>query len=367
MRVLRVFDRYTSSGLSYFLIERIMMLNSDEFQMQVVYLDKQSGIVPVKYNGVRFHLLSEKIVKSISIPTVLKLVKLIKQEKIDIIHCDNYKGIFYGVLASLFCKDVKVMCLMHGMNRCRNWKRRLFFRLFASKVDKFLGCSKMVAEDIKTYPSVKSEQVAELTNSIDYERYASVKADHTLREKFGFGKDDFVFINVGRIVETKGLGYLLDAFRIVSKEYKNARLLIVGEGQLRSQLEMGAPDGVVFAGFRTDVGELMKVSDCFVLSSIREGFGIVLAEAMSVGVPAVTTETGAIEQVVDESGNKFGFLCPVADSKALAAAMKEAMCMDDKKRNELVAMAQRRVKEKYSHPVAVENLKRIYKDVYSRG
>ncbi|MFI4910559.1 MAG: glycosyltransferase [Sedimentisphaeraceae bacterium JB056] len=365
MKILRVFDRYSDSGLNYFLIERILQLNSREFEMSVAYLDKLSGDVPAEYGGVPFYLLSEKRVRSLSLPVVFELVKLIKKENIDILHCDNYKGIFYGVLASLFCKNVKVMCLMHGLNRCRNWKRRMFFRIFAHKIDKFLGCSERVCDDIKKYPGVDSGKVKVLKNSVNYEKFKTASRDSALRQSFGFDDNDFVFINVGRLVETKGLQYLLEAFENLAGKSSNAKLLIVGDGRLRADLEDKSPQGVVFAGFRKDVAQLMSVSDCFVLSSIREGMPLVVFEAMSVGLPVVTTDTGAAEQVIGEDGQEYGFLCPVADSKALEKEMERAIKMTSDQRKELVSKAKKRIEDNFTHSVAVENLKRLYTDVYS--
>jgi glycosyltransferase involved in cell wall biosynthesis len=270
-------------------------------------------------------------------------------------------------MASLFCKNVKVMCLMHGLNRCRNWRRKLFFSLFGKRVDRFIGCSSRVAEDIKKYPGVREDQVVSIANSTDYEKHAGVEFDPKARSEFGFYDDDFVFINVGRLVETKGLEYLLEAFEMVAKERPQARLLIVGSGRLREHLEQSAPDGVVFAGFRRDVTRLMKAGDCFVLSSIREGMPLVIFEAMSAGIPVVTTNTGAAEQVEGPDGEKYGFLCPIADSRSLAAAMKEAMDMTPVRRDDLVRKAARRVEKEYSHAAAVENLKNLYQKVYEEN
>lgn len=364
MKILRVFDAYRDRNLHYFLMERMTLLNSSEFNIQAVYLDKKSGDVPEEYQGVKLHLLTNKKIGHSNLFIILKLAKLINREKIDIIHCDNYKGIFYGVLASFFCKDVKIVCLMHGLNRCRNWKRKLFFYIFGKRIDLILGCSGKVVQDIKQYPDIKPSQIKVLPNSINLRKFDGVEKRMCLREDFGLNQNDFVFIFVGRLVETKGLDYLIEAFQNVAKKFDNARLLLVGDGRLKNKLKGQASKGVVFAGFRTDVGSLLKMSDCFVLSSIREGMPLSIFEAMITRLPIITTNTGAVEQVRGEDGEQFGFLCPVADSKALADKMMEAIEMDEASRKDLTDRAAKRVEKKYSHSVAVDNLKALYTEVH---
>jgi len=114
-----------------------------------------------------------------------------------------------------------------------------------------------------------------------------------------------VFGFVGRLVEEKSIDTLLSAYaEYVAQTRRKTHLVIAGDGPLREGLIKHAGNlkiDVKFLGFRADVPELMSAFDVFVLSSVTEGFGLVLLEAMAAGTAIITTNVGAIPEVVDDS------------------------------------------------------------------
>jgi len=139
--------------------------------------------------------------------------------------------------------------------------------------------------------------------------------------------DEFVLVAVGRLVRRKGFSFLIEA---VSRLPDHVELRLVGDGPLDAELrelarEKGVEDRVEFLGFqdRQSILELMSNSDCFVLSSLHEGLGIVVQEAMFSGLPIVATnEGGQVDLVCDGEG---GFLVRPGDSGALAGAVQRLM------------------------------------------
>ncbi|WP_175979625.1 glycosyltransferase [Caballeronia zhejiangensis] len=137
---------------------------------------------------------------------------------------------------------------------------------------------------------------------------------------------------VGRLGAQKGFDVLIRAFASVLKTRGDATLVIAGEGKDRARLEalvreLGLSDSVSLPGFAGDVAELYRNADLFVCSSKREGFGNVIVEALSFGLPVVSTrcEHGP-DEILD--GGKYGRLVPVDDEKALAAAIIESLTGD---------------------------------------
>lgn len=152
-----------------------------------------------------------------------------------------------------------------------------------------------------------------------------------------------VLVATGRLHIQKGYPYLLEAFKIVN-ETTEARLIIIGDGTLKDKLllkaeSLGISEKVDMVGKKVPYG-YMRHGDIFVLSSLWEGFGLVLIEAMALGMPIVSTDCdyGPNEVIEDE---KSGLLVPVADPQELASAILRLM-KDEKLRVNLAMEAKKR-------------------------
>lgn len=160
-------------------------------------------------------------------------------------------------------------------------------------------------------------------------------------------KNGKLIVACGRLAEQKGYPYLLRAFaRVVQNEQAN--LWILGEGPLKTNLvrlaeSLGISGHVEFLGFRDNPGAYMKVADVFVLSSLWEGFGNVIVEAMGEGTPVVSTDCPHGPGEIIENGRN-GLLVPPADEKALADALLRVL-NDEKLRASLAEAALIRAKD----------------------
>lgn len=145
------------------------------------------------------------------------------------------------------------------------------------------------------------------------------------RAELGLKTDIFYLIAVGRLVARKGFEYLVHALSALPQDVE---LLIAGDGPLHDELTLaaknaGVSDRVTLLGYlpRHRVLAHLQAADCFVLSSIHEGLGIVVQEAMCVGRPIVSTNDGGQVDLVKERRN--GLLVPPADAESLASAIHE--------------------------------------------
>jgi len=125
-----------------------------------------------------------------------------------------------------------------------------------------------------------------------------------------------------------GFDALIRAFAEVRSQVPGARLVIVGEGGRRKDLEeearrAGVAEAVVFAGFRDDVRDLLGAADVFALSSFNEGMANTLLEAMSVGAPIVATDVSGTREAVRD--REDGLVVPPGDERALARAIEELL------------------------------------------
>jgi len=140
--------------------------------------------------------------------------------------------------------------------------------------------------------------------------------------------EKITFVAAGRLEEQKNFSLLINAFFIV-KQSLDAQLIILGEGSLRAKLvnqanELGLQNDISFIGFVDDLNSYIKRSDAFVLSSLWEGFGNVIAESLALGVPVVSTDCpfGPSEILCD---GKYGQLVPVNNVEALSVAMLKSI------------------------------------------
>ena len=208
--------------------------------------------------------------------------------------------------------------------RWRIWPRYFIFfyreKLY-SLADAVVGVSEGVAR--KTEKLFHLSEVRTIQNGIDIDEIIqkSKKTEDIPHEYFQESLP--VLIAVGRLHVQKGYPYLLEAFRIVN-ETAEARLIIVGDGKLKEELRLKAEsleidDKIAMVG-ETEPYAYMRHADIFVLSSLYEGLSLVLLEAISLGLPVVSTDCNYGPNEIIENGEN-GLLVPVADPEKLASAI----------------------------------------------
>jgi L-malate glycosyltransferase len=174
--------------------------------------------------------------------------------------------------------------------------------------------------------------------------------------------------NVAALVPHKGQRYLIDAAHLVVQQLPDARFIILGEGELREHLEKQVHEHrlekhVLLPGFRTDVLGCIKGFDLFVMSSVTEGLGTSLLDAMACARPIVATRAGGIPEIVEEGVN--GLLVPARDHRALAAAIVRAL-QDPAMRQRLGDAGFARVNERFTVERMVSATSEVYRRVISR-
>lgn len=172
-------------------------------------------------------------------------------------------------------------------------------------------------------------------NGIDLNKFKkNISNRNCLRLCYNVSNEEFLFLNVGRLTEAKDQQNLIQAFSFLISDGYPVKLMIVGDGPLKTTLVLLAKkcnigDRVIFVGACSDVVDYYNASDCFVLSSAWEGFGLVLAEAMACQLPVVTTNAGGCAEVVANTS----YVVEVQDAQALYLKMKEIYLMDRAERN----------------------------------
>jgi len=159
-----------------------------------------------------------------------------------------------------------------------------------------LGCSREACVSLFGAKCFEDPRVTIFPNAIHLEPFAELPVDRTeLRQRLGFVKDEILIGHIGRFHQQKNHTFLLNIFASFVKNRPTAKLILVGDGPLRKNMELKAMDlgiaeNVLFLGLRKDIPQLLGVLDAFILPSLYEGLGIVLIEAQAAGVPCLISD-----------------------------------------------------------------------------
>ncbi len=210
--------------------------------------------------------------------------------------------------------------------------------------------------------------IVSIPNGIDVRGfYIEIDRDE-LRKRYGFTHEDIILFSAGRLSPQKGHKYLIEAISILKRSCSQIRLLIAGDGDLRIQLEelvshLGLSSNVIFLGRRQDMPLLYQLSDIFVLPSVYEGFGLVVAEAMASRTPVIATQAVSVTNLIED--NKTGFLVPVKDAVAIAEKVKWIL-EHPTLTQDVVDAGYKRVESSFSSELMAKRYMELYQELLSR-
>ena len=284
--------------------------------------------------------------------TVLKLLysirQIIKNNEITIVHTHHRMAAFYIRLLKFVCPKLTHVYTAHNV-----FKDKLPLYRFA------LGNAKSVAVGEAVNKNLK-EDVGITDSRVIYNGVVLKETNDQVDEIISYSGIKLGCI--ARLSEQKGLTYLIDAMSLLT--IKDIRLFIVGEGELREELEnkvkeLDLQDSVIFLGYRKDIVECINSFDFCVLPSVFEGFGLVAIEAFMNSKTLVATDIPGLNEVVT---NKNGVLVPAKDSAALASAI-DKLATDATLRQELASQAKKDYENKFSYPLFLENYRELYREL----
>jgi len=288
------------------------------------------------------------------------IVNFFKKEKFDILHFHNF-GIHSWQILEKSNTKINVLTFHSYIDL----KINKFFKTFPFVLDllkkivnkKISGIIGIAPFNLKIFNDFRGKKVV-IPNGIDLEKF---NPNVPKIKKFLDGKINILF--VGRIEERKGLIYLLKAYKILKKNYKNIRLIIVGKGNLKKNCENWVKENrlkdVIFEGKIEEERIPFYFSSCdiFVAPAIYgESFGIVLLEAMASGKPVVGFGIPAYKAVLKGKGEEF--LVKPKDWRSLAKKM-EILIKDEEKRKEMGEWGKEKAQE-YSWDIIANKVLSFY-------
>jgi L-malate glycosyltransferase len=292
-----------------------------------------------------------------------RLSRLLKQLKPDIVHAHDPHGVAMAGLALSMSTQLAKPPLVASRRvdfhlrggRMSRWKYR--------QVDCFI-CASEAIRRMLIADGVPEPKTVTVHEGIELGRVEAA-APANLHQDLFLPHGAPLVGNVAALVPHKGQRHLIEAAALVVRQVPDARFVIAGEGELRPTLERAIREHrlekhVILAGFRPDILSLHKAFDIFVMSSITEGLGTSLLDAMAARKPIVATATGGIPEVVEDG--ETGMLVPPRDHEGMAAAIV-TLLEDPALRARMGAAGLARARQRFSAERMVKDTLRVYQRV----
>jgi glycosyltransferase involved in cell wall biosynthesis len=297
-----------------------------------------------------------------------RLARVVREDGIQVVDTQNIQSKFWVSLAALLADFAFVSTLnsFYRQEHGTSWKSWFYHSLdlFTNwKTTRYIAVSETIRNGV-VEDGISPELVDLIRNGVELDADSLSVDVRQVREQIGIPQDALLCVLVGRLVWAKGFDDFISAFSLAADKIKNIKAIILGEGELREQLEkqlasLGLQEKVLLPGY-CDYSTVLKIlmsSDLYVMSSRSEGIPFALLEAAALGLPIVATNCGGIPEVVTNGENAL--LVPVGDKSALAQSLV-TLCEDRNLAKALGKNAREKIKQDYSLPVQMEATKNAY-------
>lgn len=321
--------------------------------------------------------IDRKITPIGNLKSLIRLYRLIRAEKYDIIHVHTPIAAILGRLAAKWAGTKHIVYTAHGFYFHDGMSRtayRIFYGLekFFAKyfTDWLLLQSREDYELSIERRFTRSDRIIHLSNGVDIrEKFNPDRIDGlkvaALKKQFGIGEDDIVFAFIGRFVKEKGVLELLEAFSRLRKVHPRVKLLMIGDvlqserdQETRSLIEKQLKESRIIApGYRRDIPELLALSDVYVLPSYREGLPRSIIEAMAMRKPVIATNIRGCREEVIHGEN--GFLVNKGDAADLYESML-TLANDEMKRQRFGSKGRKMAEDMFDEAVVIANQIRLF-------
>lgn len=361
-----------SNTVNAFLIHHIKMLIDEGDQVDVAFNIEQEVKPEINEMGCKIYQvpLQRSPLNKDNFRAYKMLKKIIDTEQYDLVHTHTPTA---SAIVRLVCKNlnnVKVIYTAHGFHfykgaSLKNW---LIFYPIEKWLSRYTDTLITINEEDYNTAINKNFKANEIKLvhgvGVDLNKFEPHAKDkkNQIRKEYGYKEDDFILFYAAELNINKHQDLLIEVVKILKDKIPNIRLLLAGNGSLENQYkkqtkEFGVDDNIEFLGYRTDINNLLMLSDVAVASSRREGMPVNVMEAMATGLPLIVTDVRGHRDLVIDGEN--GYVVGLNDVKGFAKSIQklyednELRCKFGKKGLELV--------QKYSLENVLKEMKLIYK------
>lgn len=351
-------------GTEQVIRQLITNLNPLKFHCEIACIDGEVGAIGKTLetdNGIKIH--ARERAPGLDWRIILWLRQIIKKGHFDIVHCHQYSPYIYGWFAH-WGTGAKVVFTEHGRFHPDQHRRkaRLINPFIARTSHKLIAISSATREALVEYEYLPREKIGVIYNGISPLQEVSEEKRSELKQGLGIQPDETVVGTVARLDAVKNQALILKATRALLDQDFRVRLLLVGDGPERDNLEKLAAElnlgqSVIFTGFQSQPADYLSLMDIFLLPSFTEGTSMTLLEAMSLAIPTVATRVGGTPEIVADGDT--GLLVESDDLPAFTAAI-QGMLENPNEHSKMAQRAKTRFEQQFSAEQMVQHYERCY-------
>ena len=376
INILFVIPTLTIGGAEIQLYNLVKGLDKNKYKITVCCTTMGGAFVDrFEKIGIRPIILRKK--HKLGFLVLIRLIEIIRKQKIDIIHTWLFTANVWGRLAAKVCG---VRIIISSERNVTFWKSgvyRFIEKVLAPFSSVILANSQGVRDSLITFDRIPASKVKVIHNGLDLSRFDCMSNydDSAIRNEYGIDSHCIVIGNVCRIHPQKDLDTFTEMASLLIERYKNLSFLIIGGaylGQERPYMEhivrrinaLELSDKVTITGFVEDVPEFLSRVDIFVQTSTREGLSNALMEAMAMGKAVVATAVGGTPELIDDGIN--GYLVSPKDVNAISDRVG-ILIENLHIRSRFGDAAKITIQEKFSLETMVDNMQRLYEELYEKN
>jgi glycosyltransferase involved in cell wall biosynthesis len=302
------------------------------------------------------------------------LLNFFKKQKMQIVHTHTSKAGFVARLAAKFARVPIIIHTPHGhvfygyFNLVMNKLIILLERMLARITDKIITLTEAGKADHVRFKIADADKFVPIYCGINLEKFLHASVDKNLLKERLAIKEKFVVGTVSRLDPVKGVQYFIKAAKLISERIVDVKFVIVGDGKEKKRLiklahALGIKDKILFLGFSDNVEQILRVFDVFVLSSLNEGLGRAILEAMASGVAVVATNVGGVPSIINDQEN--GILVGSKDFKMIAGGVIHLLENEDLRKT-IIKNALSGVKAKFKEEIMFEKTFNLYDELISQ-
>ena len=326
-----------------------------------------------KYKTIVIDSLRRQINPFYDVPAYQAIKKYLKKIQPDIVHTHSAKAGILGRFAAHNLRNTKIVHTIHGL-AFHPYQNELINKFYiaveksaAKRTDFFISVANAMTAQAFAAGIGRPEQFTTAYSAIeedDFLQPISERLRRTFRLKYGIAEDAVVLVTIARLFMLKGHDYIIESAKRLSKQYKNAVWLFVGDGNLSDYYKnqvgsLGLSDRIKFTGLLPphQIPLAIASSDILIHCSLREGLARTLPQAMLCGKPAVSFDVDGAREVVNEN---TGRLIEPKNVEQLITACAE-LIENKKLRDSLGKVGREFVKEKFAPNTMVNTIESVYK------
>ena len=326
MKITHFVENLERGGLERVVINLVQAQREAGHECQVVCLFQKGTLAQELIDvGVEVTVCDKQ--RGPDVRALLRARRAIARSGCDVLHSHNDVAHYYAVAASVGLKIGRVINTRHGMAaKITKGRRAWLYRKSMRATDTVVAVGETVRRFFVQDGIRPRMGVVSIPNGIQVQgfRAANVAAHARLTTTLELPASTFLMGTVGRLNPIKDQAGLIRAFALVKQSIPGSALMIIGDGELRAELEAvavseGVADAVFFLGARDDVASLLEALDLFVLPSLSEGYSMALLEACAAALPIIATDVGGTGEIV--RGGVNGVMVPPSDPGQLASAI----------------------------------------------